>query len=231
MPGSVPPSCSGREQRLAPALRVALFPFLVNKTQLRRELFAARRAVRPAARTSAAIAVAHHISLTSWLAPGKRIGVYASMPQELGTAPLIELALARRCDVFVPRILSMRSRRMAFVPYATTGRLHSFGMHEPESTGFFPARFLDTIFCAGVGFDARGGRLGHGAGFYDRALAFRNVRRHWRGPRLVGVAYAFQVVPHIPVTATDIRMDYIVTDRGIDESLAHEDRAIDLRSR
>ena len=52
-----------------------------------------------------------------------------------------------------------------------------------------------------------------------------------RGPRLVGLAYSFQVVPHIPMTATDVFMDTIVTDRGIDELLAHEDGAIDLRSR
>ena len=191
-------------------------------------MFAARRAVPAAERVRAALAVARHIAGTSWLAPGKRIGLYASMPQELGTRPLIRLALERGCEVYVPRILSMRTRRMAFVPYATTGRQHSFGMHEPEGTDFHPARFLDTIFCAGVGFDARGGRLGHGAGFYDRALAFRSIRRHWRGPRLVGVAYAFQVVPRIPMTATDIRMDHVVTefgvtDRRIDESLADED--------
>ena len=204
---------------------------MITKSQLRSELFAARRAVPPAARVRAAIAVARLVASTSWLAPGRRIGLYASMPRELGTRPLIELALDRGCEVYVPRILSMRARRMAFVPYATSGRLHSFGMHEPDGTDFFPARFLDTIFCAGVGFDARGGRLGHGAGFYDRALAFRRVRTHWRGPRLVGIAYAFQVVPDIPVTATDIRMDYIVTDRGIDESLADENRTVDLRSR
>jgi 5-formyltetrahydrofolate cyclo-ligase len=194
-----------------------------TKSQLRTELFAARRATSPADRARAALAVARHVAATFWLAPGKRIGLYASMPQELGTAPLIALARARGCEIYLPRITSMRARRMAFVPFGSRGRYHAFGMHEPWSTEFFPARFLDTIFVAGVGFDAHGGRLGHGAGFYDRALAFRNVRRHWRGPRLVGVAYAFQVVPQIPVTATDIRMDFIVTDRGIDESLAHED--------
>jgi 5-formyltetrahydrofolate cyclo-ligase len=196
---------------------------LNTKSELRRQLLAARRAVLPAARIQAAVAVARHVASTSWLSPGRRIGLYASMPQELGTQPLIQLALDRGCQVYVPRILSMRARRMAFVPHAICGRRHSFGMHEPDGTEFFPARFLDTIFCAGVGFDAHGGRLGHGAGFYDRALAFRSVRSHWRGPRLVGIAYAFQVVPNIPVTPTDIRMDYIVTDRGIDESLAHED--------
>ena len=203
-------------------------PISLTKVQLRSELLAARRKVRPAVRIHAAVAVARHVASTSWLAPGRRIGLYASMLQELGTQPLIELALDRGCQVFVPRILSMRARRMAFVPYTAAGRRHSFGMHEPEGTDFFPARFLDTIFCAGVGFDARGNRLGHGAGFYDRALAFRSVRAHWRGPRLVGVAYAFQVVPLIPVTATDIRMDHVVTelgitDRRIDEPLADED--------
>jgi 5-formyltetrahydrofolate cyclo-ligase len=201
---------------------------VVTKSQLRTQLLSARRAVSPIAREHAALAVARHVGATSWLAPGRRVGLYASMPQELGTGPLIELALERGCRIFLPRITSMRSHRMAFVPYATSGRRHSFGMHEPAGNAFFPARFLDTIFCPGVGFDARGGRLGHGAGFYDRALAFRQARIHWRGPRLVGLAYAFQVVPHIPVTATDIRMDHVVTelgvtDRRIDESLAHED--------
>jgi 5-formyltetrahydrofolate cyclo-ligase len=195
---------------------------LNTKSQLRSQLLAARRAVPHAERARAAFAVARHIAATSWLAAGKRIGLYASMPQELGTAPLIRLARERGCEIFLPRITSMRARRMAFVPFGSQGRYHAFGMHEPWSTKFFPARFLDTIFVAGVGFDALGGRLGHGAGFYDRALAFRNLRTHWRGPRLVGVAYDFQVVPHIPVTATDIRMDFIVTDRGIDESLADE---------
>ena len=195
-----------------------------TKSQLRTHLLAARRAVRPEERARAALAVARHVASTRWLAPGKRIGVYASMPQELGTAALIRLARERGCEIFLPRITSMRARRMAFVPFGAHGRYHAFGMHEPWSTEFFPARFLDTIFVAGVGFDAHGGRLGHGAGFYDRALAFRRLRSHWRGPRLVGVAYSFQVVSHIPVTATDIRMDFIVTDRGIDESLADEDR-------
>ena len=88
---------------------------------------------------------------------------------------------------------------MRFVPLSSETRQHSFGMHEPEGDEWISARYLDTIFCAGVGFDRRGARLGHGAGFYDRALAFRRLREHWRGPRLVALAYSFQVVPHIPV--------------------------------
>jgi 5-formyltetrahydrofolate cyclo-ligase len=173
---------------------------VLTKQSLRKQLLAQRRAVPVPERIRAARAVAETISQTHWLAPGKRIGLYASMPQELGTLN-------------------------------TDARQHDFGMLEPAGDEWIGARFLDTIFCAGVGFDRRGARLGHGAGFYDRALAFRRLRDHWRGPRLVGLAYAFQVVDHIPVTPNDVFMDLIVTDRGIDELLAHEDRAIDVRSR
>lgn len=189
-----------------------------------------RRAVPRVARIIAARSIASIIARTFWLSPGKRIGVYASMAQELGTHPLIQLALARGCDVYLPRISSLRGRKMRFVNFTDGGTRHALGMHEPDGDTFLSARFLDTIFVPAVALDRRGARLGHGLGFYDRTLSFRQLRHHWRGPRLVGLAYSFQVVPQVPVTATDVMMDTIVTERGIDELLAHEDRA-DLRGR
>jgi 5-formyltetrahydrofolate cyclo-ligase len=190
-----------------------------------------RRALSRVARIRAARVIAQLVSQTHWLRPGKRIGVYASMPQELGTNPLIALALARRCEVYLPRITSLRARTMRFVRFNELGRVHELGMHEPHGTQYLDARFLDTIFVPAVALDRRGARLGHGLGFYDRMLAFRGIRKHWRGPRLVGLAYSFQVVPQVPVTANDVFMDTIVTDRGIDELLADEDGAVDVRSR
>ena len=190
-----------------------------------------RRALPRLERVRAAHAVASAISQTHWLGPGKRIGIYASMPQELGTAPLIEFAQARGCEIYLPRITSLRARTMRFVKLSGRGTRHALGMHEPDGHDVLSARFLDTIFVPAVALDRRGARLGHGIGFYDRTLAFRHLRRHWSGPRLVGLAYSFQVVPQVPVTATDVFMDTIVTERGIDELLAHEDRAVDLRSR
>ena len=80
-----------------------------------------RRAVPRLARARAARAIARVISQTHWLRPGKRIGVYASMPQELGTAPLIELALARGCEIYLPRITSLRARTMRFVKFSERG--------------------------------------------------------------------------------------------------------------
>jgi 5-formyltetrahydrofolate cyclo-ligase len=204
---------------------------VTTKPELRASLKARRRALPLAARAQAASEVARVISRTHWLTPGRRIGVYASMPQELGTAPLIELARQRRCEIFLPRITSMRARRMEFVPFDAHGAFHELGMHEPHSTEYFAARFLDTLFIPAVALDRRGARLGQGAGFYDRALAFRRLRTRWRGPRLVGLAYSFQVVPEVPTEPNDVFMDAIVTDKGIYELLADEDRALDVRHR
>jgi len=204
---------------------------LNTKAQLRKSLKQQRQALTPSARARAARDAARLIAGTRWLGRGKRIGLYSSLPNELGTTPLIELALERGCEVFVPRILSLRAGRMEFVAWSAKGGVHALGMHEPAGTRFIPARFLDTIFVPSVGLDRRGARLGHGAGFYDRALAFRRVRNHWRGPRLVGLAYDFQVVPEIPVAPNDVFMDVLATDKGIYESLVDEDRAFDVRHR
>ena len=66
-----------------------------------------------------------------------------------------------------------------------------------------------------VGFDRHGVRLGTGGGFYDRTFAFRQLRRAWQVPRLVGLAYAFQQLEGITAAAHDVLMDAVVTETGI----------------
>jgi len=61
----------------------------------------------------------------------------------------------------------------------------------------------------GVAFDPRGARLGRGLGCYDRALA------RYPGAARVGLAYEFQVEPHLPEATWDIRMHAIVTEARV----------------
>lgn len=61
-------------------------------------------------------------------------------------------------------------------------------------------------------FDARGGRIGYGAGHYDRAierLADRGAK-----PLLVGFAFSLQEVDHVPAEAHDQPLDAVVTETG-----------------
>ena len=64
-------------------------------------------------------------------------------------------------------------------------------------------------------FDARGARLGMGAGFYDRHFSFLLRRGAWRRPRLVGLAYGFQQVSRLPQEPWDVPLWGVVSDAGV----------------
>ena len=69
---------------------------------------------------------------------------------------------------------------------------------------------LDLVMVPGVGFDQQGGRLGNGAGYYDRLLELV------RADTVVsGVCYESQVFPKIPMDEYDIYMDYVITERAV----------------
>ncbi len=67
----------------------------------------------------------------------------------------------------------------------------------------------DIIFAPMLAFDRRGGRLGQGGGHYDRTL--QNLRR-LKPVVVIGLAYAGQELPEIPMEPHDARLDAILTE-------------------
>lgn len=98
------------------------------------------------------------------------------------------------------------------------GQLQSgkFGILEPSVELRMQVPFqvlpetIDLAIIPGVAFDKRGGRLGHGAGYYDRLLP--QLRQDCLK---VGLGYACQVVAEVPCELHDVRMDAIVTENGL----------------
>lgn len=178
-------------------------------------LRARRRAVSPAQRAEAARRVALHAQRAVFLHPGQRIALYSPIRNELDVAPLRAAALRRGCEVYVPCLTDYRARRMRFVLARGPMRPNRLGILEPDAQRAIGTRWLDVVFVPLLGFDAAGMRLGMGAGYYDRALAFRRLRQYWRGPRLIGLAYAFQQLGRIESAAHDVPLDAVVTDAGV----------------
>ncbi|MBQ2851752.1 MAG: 5-formyltetrahydrofolate cyclo-ligase [Thermoguttaceae bacterium] len=84
----------------------------------------------------------------------------------------------------------------------------AFGIWEPlpnPSRLLAPAAF-DLVLVPGLAFDLDGGRLGRGAGFYDRFLATLPPKT-----RLVGVALDEQLVEKTPRDAFDLPVDALAT--------------------
>ncbi|QDU78631.1 5-formyltetrahydrofolate cyclo-ligase family protein [Polystyrenella longa] len=66
---------------------------------------------------------------------------------------------------------------------------------------------LDLIMVPGVAFDARGGRTGHGFGYYDKLL--ENAKAE---TPLVALSFECQMFPEIPMQDHDIFMDKVITE-------------------
>jgi 5-formyltetrahydrofolate cyclo-ligase len=66
---------------------------------------------------------------------------------------------------------------------------------------------LDLLVIPGVAFDRRGGRIGHGRGYFDRLLI--EVRE---SATLIGLAFDCQVFDHVPTEPHDVPMDLVVTE-------------------
>lgn len=90
-----------------------------------------------------------------------------------------------------------------------------FGAQIPERDDFFEP---EIVIVPLVAFDAQGGRLGYGGGFYDRTLEQLRAKR---AMLTIGFAYAAQEADALPLEATDQQLDMIVTERDV----RHFDRA------
>lgn len=138
----------------------------------------------------------------------RRVACFLSLPDELPTGGIIRHCYGEGQSVCVPawRTESRAYDFAALEPGAhlVPGRMR---VPEPEEKRWVAVDTIDTLLVPGLAFDRQGGRLGFGAGHYDRLLA--RCR-----PDSVSIALAcdWQVLPRVPQAAHDVRMDWIVTD-------------------
>lgn len=138
---------------------------------------------------------------------------FVSLPQEPDTLPILQQALKDGKTVAVPRCLP--KRRMAFHllsperPMEEQLKSGTYGVPEPSPAmpevipgpGLFPLCLVP-----GLAFDHEGGRLGYGAGYYDRFLAaYPFVRK-------IGFALSPFVMLQVPAEPTDLRLDGLATE-------------------
>lgn len=174
-----------------------------------------RRANLPAAeRAPVAQAIARHLLAHPRLRPGLRIAAYHAVRGEISLLPFMQAAALRGMEIYLP---CLDETRLSFRRHKTDTPLHNnrFGIPEPVSGTVCAAPFLDIVLLPLTAFDSRGTRLGQGGGYYDRTFAFLLHRRVWRKPLLVGVAYAFQHVPHLTAQPWDVPLDAVCTEQGL----------------
>ncbi len=85
----------------------------------------------------------------------------------------------------------------------------AFGVPAPLET--LASLTPDLVLVPVLAFDRFGGRLGQGAGCYDRTIA---ALRLAGAPLAVGLAFAGQGLERVPTDEHDVALDLILTERG-----------------
>lgn len=76
---------------------------------------------------------------------------------------------------------------------------------------------IDLIIVPGVAFDRRGGRTGHGKGYYDKMLEHARL-----DTPLVALAFECQMFDEIPMQDHDVFMDKVVTEKAVYDGLGRK---------
>ncbi len=190
----------------------------IRKSDLRSILRARRNALTPAEQAQAAGRLAVRVAATRWFRTARRVALYLPNDGEIDPRPLMARLWTRGRPCFLPVLSRLQHDRLWFAEIGpdTPLALNRYGIPEPRvpPRAWVRAAELDLILLPLVGFDVRGNRLGMGAGFYDRSLAFLLQRTRWRRPRLLGVAHDCQRAEALVPEPWDVPLDGIVTDRA-----------------
>ncbi len=134
----------------------------------------------------------------------EKILMYHSLPDELSTRSFIEKWAGRK-KFFLPRVNGVN---LDILPYdRTTLRLGAFHIEEPQGDETTDIHDIELIIVPGVAYDRQGNRVGRGKGYYDRLLSTSKATK-------IGMAYDFQVVDEIDAEPHDVKVDFIITDKG-----------------
>ncbi len=139
------------------------------------------------------------------------VASYIAQGSELDPGPLSKALVADGWTLCLPRATD-RGRPLVFHVAEGAFTPDAFGIPAPGPTS--PRLTPDLVIVPLLAFDRAGGRLGQGVGCYDRTLAALRAS----GPvRVIGLAYAGQEVPRVPIDEYDQRLDGILTDTGFVE--------------
>ncbi len=181
-----------------------------SKPQLREQLLRARRLLAPATREAEALALAQHIATLP--NPVDTVCAYVPVGTEPGSIALLDVLRATSARVLLP--VAVNSADGTALPLLwgeyRPGELVAarYGLLEPAGVRLPPQTLSEAaiVLVPALAVDRRGGRLGRGAGFYDRSLPLRDPRA-----RLIAVVRDDELVAELPVEPHDVPMTDAVT--------------------
>jgi 5-formyltetrahydrofolate cyclo-ligase len=149
----------------------------------------------------------NQVIMSKYYIEAKTIMTYISFGSEVDTLCIIKHALDNNKIVCVPKIINV-SHGMKAIKIENLGDLikNKIGILEPVSfDNEIEAKDIDLFLVPGLAFDKSGGRIGYGAGYYDRFLKVSKV-----SSIKMGLTYDSQFTDRVPMTENDVYMNIII---------------------
>lgn len=149
--------------------------------------------------------------LSEVLAGYRGVPLSGFVPIRTEIDPLPAMAEAAAHGLVGVPVIQAKDMPLKFSRWQPDGALRDgpFGAAVPEVDDFFEPEILIVPL---VAFDAAGGRLGYGGGFYDRTLALLRAKR---STLAIGFAFDAQEATDLPLEATDQPLDMVVTESRV----------------
>ena len=141
------------------------------------------------------------------LPPGATVALYRAIGSELDTDALAHVLHQSGRRLCLP-VMIQRDAAMIFRAWAPGEPLEMDAAGCPAPLPLAETITPDLILTPLLAFDAHGGRLGQGGGYYDRTFAVLP------GALRIGFAYAGQQVEPLALEAHDIRLHGVLTETG-----------------
>jgi 5-formyltetrahydrofolate cyclo-ligase len=185
-----------------------------RKQYIRRSIRTVRRGLSAAERLARSRRIWERVVALSCYQHARVVLGYMAFNHEVLTDGLMRQAMASGKQIVLPMVQTdgegMALYAIEDLEHDVTPGYRGVLEPQPQRTRAVAPETLELALIPGVAFDLRGGRLGFGAGFYDRLLS-----RLPRDIPTVGLAFDFQVIPRLPSQPHDIMLDAIVTERGV----------------
>ena len=179
-----------------------------TKIALRSLILAKRKAIPAVRRRAKSKKILARLLKDPSFCEAEHIAFYCGIASEVATRPFLS-AILKSKKVYLPRTAPGRK-------LMTLRRVRSlskdlvkgpYGIMEPRlSCVARPACRMDLIIVPGVAFDRCGGRLGRGAGYYDRLL------KKARKVVTMGLCFREQLVRKVPMSRLDMCVDRVIAD-------------------
>ena len=139
-----------------------------------------------------------------------KLALYYPTNFETNVLKLLENKYMINKNILLPVI--EENNRMSFFSWKKNNVLlvNKYGILEPIKNKF---KIPNLILVPILAFDRNKYRLGYGKGFYDRYL--NKYSKKSSNILTVGVAFSFQKYHKLPIDNNDVKLNYILTEKGM----------------